>query len=202
MIADGLVIYRCYCIWNKNIYIVILPVVLLIVTTVFGLDVGLPANPFFILSLTTNILVTSMSAGRIWWIYHKGRAYLQADAQRRYVSALSILIESGVIYSATVLAHLVLAAIPSASTLPPLVFQMLTQIMGITPTLIIVRVGLGVHIPGAEPAVKQPVAKTAPSPMHKGGQAQPWDPEMGDQSVSDHTPSSVIWLKPDTASSS
>ncbi|KAF7338868.1 Zn(2)-C6 fungal-type domain-containing protein [Mycena sanguinolenta] len=163
MIADGLVIYRCYSIWNNNVYVVSLPIVLLIVTTgkrialwtsspsshyplVFGLDFSLPTDPFFVLTLTTNILVTAMTAGRIWWIYRAARLYMQPDVQRRYMSALSILVESGMLYSATVLVYLILGAIPSTVVLQSPVFQILTQVMGIAPTLIIVRVGLGTSV--------------------------------------------------------
>ncbi|KAJ7155626.1 hypothetical protein C8R46DRAFT_1295400 [Mycena filopes] len=164
-IADGLVIYRCYCVWNNSARVVVAPVILLIVTTVFGVIPALPSNPLFIFSLATNVLVTALTAGRIWWIARKGRAYLQADAQQRYSSSEAILIESGALYSATVLAYLIMTAIPSARLLLPLVLQMLTQIMvchgipgyspalrlvtplqGIAPTLIIVRVGMGMTV--------------------------------------------------------
>ncbi|KAJ7155622.1 hypothetical protein C8R46DRAFT_1295384 [Mycena filopes] len=145
-IADGLVIYRCYCVWNNSARVVIVPVILLIVTTVFGCSPDLPSNPLFIFSLVTNVLVTALTAGRILWIARKGRQYLQDDAQRRYSSSVCILIESGVLYSATVLAYLIIAAIPRARIVLPLVFQMLTQIMGIAPTLIIVQVGMGMSV--------------------------------------------------------
>ncbi|KAJ7819307.1 hypothetical protein B0H13DRAFT_2682583 [Mycena leptocephala] len=160
IVADGLVIYRCYSIWNNNIYIVIPPILLLLVTSVFGVDMLLPSNPFFSLSLATNILVTTVTAGRIWWIYHKARTYLQRNVQRRYLSAISILVESGVLYSATVLAYLILGAIPSARIVQNPIYQMLTQIMGIAPTLIIVRVGLGVSVQSVEVTVKRAEAKS------------------------------------------
>ncbi|KAF7368215.1 hypothetical protein MVEN_00141300 [Mycena venus] len=148
MIAYGVIIYRCYLIWNNNIYVVSLPIILLIVTTgeLFGVDLSLLKNPYLALSLATNILVTAMTAGRIWWIYRTARPYLQADVQRRYVSAISILVESGMLCPATVLAYLILGAIHSAKILQPPTFQVLTQIIGIAPTLIIVRVGLGAGV--------------------------------------------------------
>ncbi|KAJ6474860.1 hypothetical protein C8R45DRAFT_1160064 [Mycena sanguinolenta] len=155
VIADGLVIYRCYSIWNNNVYVVSLPIVLLIVTTVFGVDFSLPNTaPPLALTLTTNILVTAITAGRIWWIYRAARLYMQPDVQRRYMSALSILVESGMLYSATVLAYLILGAIPSTVVFQSPVFQMLTQVMGIAPTLIIVRVGLGTSVSSVKVTAK------------------------------------------------
>ncbi|KAJ6594685.1 hypothetical protein B0H19DRAFT_1096454 [Mycena capillaripes] len=167
VIADGLVIYRCYSVWNRNIYVIIVPIILLVVTSVFGWDILLPLDPFFALSLATNILVTTLTAGRIWWICRRARAYLKTDAQRRYVSSISILIESGVIYSVSVLTYLILGAIPSASIVQEPVMEMLAQVVGIVPTLIIVRVGLGVSVQSVEASVKTAKTMNAEGSPHK-----------------------------------
>ncbi|KAJ7104612.1 hypothetical protein C8R44DRAFT_333510 [Mycena epipterygia] len=131
-----------------------LPLILLIVTSVFGWDILLPVVPFFALSLATNVLVTTLTAARIWWICRQARAYLRTDLQKRCVSSISIIVESGVIYSASVLAYLIFGAIPSASIVQEPIMQMLAQVVGIVPTLIIVRVGLGVSIQSTEATVK------------------------------------------------
>ncbi|KAJ6563609.1 hypothetical protein DFH09DRAFT_1158494 [Mycena vulgaris] len=154
VLADGLVIYRCYVIWSRNIYVVILPIIMLIVTSIFGWDLDLPLPPFFELSLATNVLVTGLTAGRIWWICRQARMYLKTEMQKQYVSSISIIVESGVIYSASVLAYLILGAIPSAEVVQNPVVEMLGQLVGIVPTLIIVRVGLGVSIQSIESTVK------------------------------------------------
>ncbi|KAF7350814.1 hypothetical protein MSAN_01643000 [Mycena sanguinolenta] len=132
-IADGLVIYRCYVVWNNNIFVTILPILMLIVTTVLGVvvsfDLTLSFYPFFGLSLATNVLVTMLTAGRIWWISRYARAYLKTAEQRRYASAIAIIIESGMLYSATVLAHLIVISIPSVSILWEPIYQMQIQVM-------------------------------------------------------------------------
>jgi len=153
VLADGLVIYRCYIIWNHNIYIVILPIILLIVTSIFGWDILLPLPPFFELSLATNVLVTGLTAGRIWWICRQARTYLKTDMQKRYVSSIAIIVESGVIYSASVLTYLILDAIPSTRETPIPIVEVLAQLVGIVPTLIIVRVGLGLSVQSIESTV-------------------------------------------------
>ncbi|KAJ6526930.1 hypothetical protein DFH09DRAFT_1285751 [Mycena vulgaris] len=150
IIADGLVIYRCYTIWNHNLYVVILPIIMVILTSVIGWDVLLPLNPFFALSLATNILVTALTAGRIWWICRQARAYLKTEVQKRCVSSISILIESGVIYSASVLTYLILGAIPGTEVVQEPLLEMLAQVVGIVPTLIIVRVGMGLSVQSVE----------------------------------------------------
>ncbi|KAJ6469248.1 hypothetical protein C8R45DRAFT_1016475 [Mycena sanguinolenta] len=185
VIADGLVIYRCYTIWDNNVYVVSLPIVLLIVTTVFGVDFSLPTDPFFAFTLGTNILVTAMTAGRIWWTFRAARSYMQPDLRRRYISAMSILVESGMLYSATVLVYLILGAIPITEILCTPIFTMLTQVVGIAPTLIIVRVGLGTSVSSVNVTAKTAVSsqkhpvRTAPSldsipDLEKG--SSDWDP--------------------------
>ncbi|KAJ7772832.1 hypothetical protein DFH07DRAFT_145571 [Mycena maculata] len=153
IIADGLVIWRCYVIWNHNIYVVALPIVLLIITSIFGWDLDLPLPTFFAMSLATNVLVTSLTAGRIWWICRQARTHLDTDLQKRNVSSISIVVESGVIYSASVGLYLILGAIPSAQEMQGPIVEMLAQVVGIVPTLIIVRVGLGVSIQSIEGTV-------------------------------------------------
>ncbi|KAF8140851.1 hypothetical protein K438DRAFT_1785314 [Mycena galopus ATCC 62051] len=155
-VADGLVIYRCYAVWNNNVWVTIMPILMLIAVTVLGIDgsfdVELSAYPFLALTLATNVLVTILTgkdrsiraSGRIWWIYRYSRTYLKETERRRYASAMEILIESGMLYSATVLTYMIVISIPSVAILGEPIFQMLIQIMGIAPTLIIVRAGLGV----------------------------------------------------------
>jgi hypothetical protein len=154
IIADGLVIYRCYCIWNHNLYVIILPIMLLIATSVFGLDIALNPYPFYILSLATNILVTALTAGRIWWFYREARARSMMDSQKRYVSAISILVESGMLYSVAVLTFLIVVAVPAARMAGFATQATMAQVMGIAPTLIIVRVGMGVTAESVQSTMK------------------------------------------------
>ncbi|KAJ6497279.1 hypothetical protein C8R45DRAFT_982473 [Mycena sanguinolenta] len=171
-IADGLVIYRCYVVWDHNVFVTILPIMMLIVTTVLGLIVSfsftLSVYPFYALSLATNVLVTMLTVGRIWWISRYSRAYLKTAEQRRYLSAMAILIESGALYSATVLAFIIILSIPSVSVVAEPIYQMQIQIMGIAPTLIIVRAGLAVK--GEELKVVDKNVPAIPADVEKG----PW----------------------------
>ncbi|KAJ7213045.1 hypothetical protein GGX14DRAFT_446149 [Mycena pura] len=154
VVADGLLIYRCYSIWNKNIYVVLVPIIMLIITSILGWDILLPFTPFFALTLATNVIVTVLTAGRIWWLCRKAQNYLQTDLQRRYLSAISILVESGVAYSAAVLAYLIFGAFESTNIMQEPIWEALAQLVGIVPTLIIVRVGMGVSVQSFEPTAK------------------------------------------------
>jgi len=138
ILADGLLIYRCYVIWGTN-YILIVPVLLLLVTIVFGYSLQL--RLFFILSLTTNLFVSTLTAGRIWWITRLASPLLESQTLKRSSKAVAIVLESGAIYAIAVSIHMVLFHL----NLPgdDVAFLALGQIVGIVPTLIIVRVGLG-----------------------------------------------------------
>ncbi|KAF7350783.1 hypothetical protein MSAN_01639500 [Mycena sanguinolenta] len=118
--SDALVIYRCYVIWGNNILVTILPILMLIASTVLGflglsttLGLRLSSEFFLVLSLATNVLVTALTAGRISWVSRRSRAYLETAAKRRYASAVAILIETGMLYSVNLLAVVVIYPFPS-----------------------------------------------------------------------------------------
>jgi hypothetical protein len=162
IIADGLVVYRCYAIWGKSWKIVVIPVIMLISTTVcaylavynfsqvhpgdnvFASNIAEWGTALFSLSLATNIIVTSLIAGRIWWLSRNIRTYLGQRHQAKYYKAIGIIIESGAIYAISLLILLVLYT--SKTNAQYIVYDALSQIMGIVPTLIIVRIGLGIHV--------------------------------------------------------
>ncbi|KAJ7292163.1 hypothetical protein C8J57DRAFT_1492646 [Mycena rebaudengoi] len=68
-IADGLLIYRCYVVWNHDWHVIVLPVMLLIASTgeACRLDVFLNAIPQFAVILATNFLATGLTGKSISW---------------------------------------------------------------------------------------------------------------------------------------
>ncbi|KAF7320547.1 Zn(2)-C6 fungal-type domain-containing protein [Mycena chlorophos] len=141
ILADSLLIYRCYVIWD-TIYITLVPLALLLTTMVLGYLIQL--RLFFILSLTTNLFVPALIAGRLWWVIRRlrGNAALAAATRRQSRRAVIILLESGLIYSAVVSVHMVY--FHYQDPMDEVVYAALSQIVGIVPTLIIVRVGRGI----------------------------------------------------------
>ncbi|KAF8186079.1 hypothetical protein K438DRAFT_1973454 [Mycena galopus ATCC 62051] len=90
-------------------------------------------------------------------------------------------IESGALYSAAVLAYLIFGAIPSAAILEEPIFQMMTQVMGIAPTLIIIPVGLecqGYYADEGAP-YEHPTFGLRQSNLNKYMPAIPWDVKKG-----------------------
>ncbi|KAF5335421.1 hypothetical protein D9758_016906 [Tetrapyrgos nigripes] len=173
-LTDFVLMFRCYIIWDSKLRIVIFPMILsfmnnllgfsavVILLNVFVGDVD-PVSErtlrnfnaanrmlvaFFFINVIPNLLITGMIAGRIWWIMKKLERInpdVEAIAQirKRYRSTVILILESGLVYPATLIVFvIVLRTAPLAPSLYPLV----STIAGMAPTLIIVRVQLGVSI--------------------------------------------------------
>ncbi|KAF9479542.1 hypothetical protein BDN70DRAFT_688951 [Pholiota conissans] len=145
VIADSLVIYRCHAVWNRSKRVIILPCFLLICGSACGYGFIAVSKEeyrfrkllvaFLFTTVTLNLLVTVLMAGRIWWIARKARSILGPGLSSKYNTMIGIIVESGVIYSIYVVLDVVF---------PDLILDAgLAQVVGIVPTLIIVQIGLG-----------------------------------------------------------
>jgi len=139
LLADALLIYRCYIIWN-TIWITLVPLILLIATMILGYAIEL--RLFFILSLTINLFVPTLVAGRLWWVIRRIRSPSGQATRKKGKNAMVIILESGLIYSIFVSIHM--GFFHFQNPLDAVIYAALGQVVGIVPTLIIVRVGLGV----------------------------------------------------------
>ncbi|KAJ7671267.1 hypothetical protein DFH06DRAFT_112681 [Mycena polygramma] len=192
IVADSLVIYRCYVIWGFSLKIVAAPAIMLFSTSICGYaavynftKTGPGENVFasrladwgtavFSLSLSTNIVVTCLIAGRIYWIARKTSRLLGTKHSRKYHNALAIIVESGAIYAMSLLTLLVLYCLKSG--VQYIMFDVQAQIMGIVPTMIIVRVGLGAStqdtMMGASNARVPPSATTARLALNRAAHSE------------------------------
>ncbi|KIL58664.1 hypothetical protein M378DRAFT_86165 [Amanita muscaria Koide BX008] len=163
IIADGLLIYRCYVVWDFNWNVIILPIIMLIGTAVcfvfslYGLSETAPGQGVFIssiddwgitvfsVSLATNVLVTFLIASRVYWVVYRLDVPCGEEYRHKYHQAVAIIIESGSIQSAAILILLVLHSLNETSQY--IMADALAQLLGIVPTLIIVRCGLCTKLP-------------------------------------------------------
>uniref|UniRef100_A0A0W0F623 Uncharacterized protein n=1 Tax=Moniliophthora roreri TaxID=221103 RepID=A0A0W0F623_MONRR len=160
IVADALLVYRLYIVWSRDKRVVLGPLLMLTGTAVcgyravWGYSQAKPGDTnhsdviyhwgvvMFSLSLGTNVIVTCLIAWRIWWTGRVITQTLDRKHGRKYSQALAIIIESGAICSISTLITLV--AYVSGTKAVDIAYDPLTQITGIVPTLIIVRVGLGI----------------------------------------------------------
>ncbi|KAJ7783984.1 hypothetical protein DFH07DRAFT_789772, partial [Mycena maculata] len=155
IVDDFLLIYRCFIVWNHNIRIVVIPILLLLTTTVIGyLSVYedeyvisshyLDFRVAFIMSVVTNVALMALTAGRIWWIRRDACVLLESASVRMYTTVIAIILESGALYCISVLIYVISISVLNQDNDMIAVFRAaMPQIMNIAPTLIIVRVGLG-----------------------------------------------------------
>ncbi|KAJ7510723.1 hypothetical protein B0H11DRAFT_1955915 [Mycena galericulata] len=164
--------YRCFAIWGRDLRVVILPMIMVLATTVMGYvcayqDDYSSAGPYvdfriaFLMSVLTNTVLMALTAGRIWWIRRDASILSDSAGVRRYTTVIAIILESGAIYCVCVIIYVVVISVLNPGNFTPLVdiFRgAIPQIMNIAPTLIIVRVGLGY---GSEETVKFSDRRTA-----------------------------------------
>ncbi|KAJ3931271.1 MAG: hypothetical protein NXY57DRAFT_1008187 [Lentinula lateritia] len=154
VIADALLLYRCFVIWEKDIRVVLLPVLGFLSNLVLGI-LGLSYNDefvfyFWILTIVENIVLTTLITGRIWYINRTSGEILGSTVKTKYNMIAAIILESGSVYSAIVLVTSITSMMPHNAILASCMLAAATQVVGIAPCLIIIRVALDVDTRGPE----------------------------------------------------
>ncbi|KAF8508434.1 hypothetical protein BU17DRAFT_56742, partial [Hysterangium stoloniferum] len=166
VLADSFATYHCWVVWNCS-WAVIIPALCVIGTLIVGIGVvhgcAIPKNgdvfastlsgwitSFFVLTLATNVICTSLIAGRIWFTTRKVAHF---SGQQTLMPVVIIVVESGFIYSASCITLLVVYLIGSNEQYPALdgtfLFSRLSPLFSIVFNLIIVRIALGIAHGGA-----------------------------------------------------
>ncbi|KAJ3873700.1 hypothetical protein F5051DRAFT_455798 [Lentinula edodes] len=171
IIADALLLYRCYVVWGSKKYVIAGPIVISLVNTVIAIvSAALVKNnagrllktagvenaslqaadiisyAFLSVNLFTNLMLTGLIAGRIWWIARDTRRSLGIDnsSDKSIGGIAAMVLDSGLLYPVALVIGLALT-VPGTVD----VQAILTLIVGIAPTLIMVRTDLGISIENA-----------------------------------------------------
>jgi len=137
-------LYRCYMVWKGNRFdrtIIFVASLLLVADTTTARFHSLQIlAPLYLWSVFGfNIAMTATTAGRLWWMARISRPILGEQSVWSYKIAIAIIVQSGAVYSLSVMLVLVLWEHPYKAILNIIVFR----IVGIIPTLMIVQVELG-----------------------------------------------------------
>ncbi|KAK7049846.1 hypothetical protein VNI00_005276 [Paramarasmius palmivorus] len=123
---------------------------------------------FLFVTMFANALLTLMIAGRIFYITRKAIRLLGNHVRRTYRTIIAIVLESGmlypfalILYGAVLLSMLVKGGDRDESNRNRLAADLIAQVMaysiiqfvGIAPTLIVVRTGLGISVENVESTV-------------------------------------------------
>jgi len=156
VLADAILIYRCFVVWSENYWIVAFPVVLWLgsiavdsimiatmanmssATSIFVINLGKWITAVLSFTLAQNIIVTALIVYRIWKINTStGRT---STSNLRPI--IAVLLESGILYVCTL--FLFLVTYLAGSNAQFIMVDILNGMIGIAFTVLIVRVGLGV----------------------------------------------------------
>ncbi|OSX59975.1 hypothetical protein POSPLADRAFT_1148983 [Postia placenta MAD-698-R-SB12] len=156
LLADGLMIYRCYVVWNAA-YIAMVPCLLWISSLGLGITSlylsGSPNGNYFaglasrivlcynVTSVSLNIIATCLICGRLLHHARIIRKQLGDDAPRIYTHAVSIIIESALPYSISSIVFLITYG--ANSELSSLFLAFFAMFTAISPQMIIMRVVTG-----------------------------------------------------------
>ncbi|KAF5366523.1 hypothetical protein D9758_008925 [Tetrapyrgos nigripes] len=165
ILADCVLIRRCYVVWNSDWRIIVFPIFLSIVNNAVGFSaVVILINVFFdslnpekmnklfddankmLEAFFDGIAADLATAGRIWWIMkqlEKMNPDAKEDMKRRYRTVIALIVESGLLYPISVIVFEIILQVVALS---PSLYPLMTTLAGMAPTLIIVRVHLGVSI--------------------------------------------------------
>jgi len=154
LVGDMVVIYRCYMVWQSKL-IIILPLLLwcaAFVTGFAGVHAASVATEgvfngslakwitaFWVMALSTNVLTTALLAFRIWWVDRQSRRF-RGHQKSHLLPILRIVLDSGVIYSLTLIASLICFVTETNGQYVTL--DMVPPIISLTFYLVIVRTGL------------------------------------------------------------
>ncbi|KAJ7346433.1 hypothetical protein DFH08DRAFT_1081181 [Mycena albidolilacea] len=156
VIADIIFTFRCYAIWNFRLSIVLLPILGILFVPFLALVVpyivpNARQEGFFtvsvVVSLLTTFILTALTVGRIWWLARDARHVMVKSLARKYHTVCAMILESGALYLLGGLIFVLLNFERRPITLPSIqAGAALGQLVGIAPTIIAVRVGLGYSV--------------------------------------------------------
>ncbi|RPD65719.1 hypothetical protein L226DRAFT_557681 [Lentinus tigrinus ALCF2SS1-7] len=163
-IGDGIMVYRCYVVYEKNWKVVVVPVLLWLAETACGwvivyIDATLHTSatlnisqlePFITTVLSLTLAMTTMTTGlivyRIMKINHSiaSQDITRVGGSRRLTHVVRILIESGLIYTASVVVFF--GTYLASNNAQYGVSDLVVQLIPISFTLILIRVDQGIAV--------------------------------------------------------
>ncbi|ESK93743.1 hypothetical protein Moror_1441 [Moniliophthora roreri MCA 2997] len=166
-IADAILIHRCYVLYTSR-KAVLFPLVFISFATNSVIATGMKLKGqtsglrqsanwdifvhgyelqigYYCANAAVNGMLTLILAGRIWWLGRESRAtQFQAQAiDQRYQFFATVIVESGMLYPMTLVAHVVLTQKVDTIGVPIDLTPIAILMAGIAPTLINVRISIG-----------------------------------------------------------
>jgi len=156
LLADGVVIYRCYVVW-QSVWIVVLPIILWCSVAVTGIiaiysvsqastgdgifvkALAQWVTAFFASTIATNLLSSGLLAYRIW-IIQRGVSGVNNTSRNTVMPVVRVLVDAAILYSAALLTALILFV--SGNNGQDAVVDMAMPIMSIAFYMVLIRIAL------------------------------------------------------------
>ncbi|KAL1943748.1 hypothetical protein VTO73DRAFT_4193 [Trametes versicolor] len=170
-IGDCFMAYRTFVLWERNWAVITFPVLLILGTVVtgigsaYGFAMSTPDGPgiftpdviawttaFLSLSLVTNLITTLLLLGRILWFARDNRGNKGGLTASVHWKVMKAVFCSEGIYSAALIANL--GVYSAASSAVYTIMDILPPLVGISFTLIILRIGLDEAVLGHSGSVE------------------------------------------------
>ncbi|KAF7361360.1 Cop9 signalosome complex subunit 1 [Mycena sanguinolenta] len=158
--GDSVIVWRLWVVWNRNNWMLVIPICLLIGSTtssliaaarltqfppgesLFSKEITPFTLTFAALTIANNLMCTALISGRIWYHNRRMRAILGESFTQSHTGLLILMVESGAIYSLTWITGLILYVCNSLGVI--VAFDMISVTTGIVPNLIIILVALDI----------------------------------------------------------
>ncbi|KAJ7487311.1 hypothetical protein B0H11DRAFT_2278875 [Mycena galericulata] len=170
-LADCVLIYRCFAVWNNDWRVIVLPTLTTLAGTALGIltvfesaqfiQSGRNPNklvdynrfvdsggPYFCMCLATTLLATFLIVARIVWLTydHAGTGAFKFSGYR---TVIEMVVESALLYSAALIMYIAILFGPATKNNAAYAQTILIEMTGIAPTLIVARVSFGLARPNA-----------------------------------------------------
>jgi len=154
--GDGLLIYRCYIIWNTwkiTVFPIILYLGSLSMSVLLIFESAQPGANFFVghavdfgvpyvsLTISLNIIVTALICGRLLSLRREIGKVLGPSHAKMYTSIIAILVESAALFTVFGIVYVIVYARKSQSSFA--LVQIWGDFCAISPQMIILRIAMG-----------------------------------------------------------
>ncbi|KAI0741915.1 hypothetical protein C8Q80DRAFT_1110638 [Daedaleopsis nitida] len=155
-LATGLLLWRCYVIWN-SVWVIVFPMLAFMATIALSIltlfqssrpDASIWSSttvqislPYFSVAMSLNVLLTILLVGRLIYMSRQAKLTLGREHATMYNSIVAMLIESAVPFAVMGLAYIVAYA-RGNSEVQNVLLPIFAQVMCISPEVILLRVAL------------------------------------------------------------
>ncbi|KZT08377.1 uncharacterized protein LAESUDRAFT_676421 [Laetiporus sulphureus 93-53] len=156
-LSDGLLIYRCYVIWDHRWSIIMAPLAIylssIVMAVFFAIQFSKPDGslwnnatvdfslPYFALSMSLNVIVTTMLVVRLLYMRRRVASALGPEHGKMYTSIAAIVVESALPYG--VVSFIFLVSYGLQSNVSNLFLNLLVQVECMASEVITLRVARG-----------------------------------------------------------